>query len=274
MWATLAIASALSLAPAQAGKLEIKNDRITYGILGQERKETKLLAGDVFIVTFDIEGLQVKDDGRVRYSMGMELLNNKTGKAEFTKEPQELEAVNALGGSRLPAFALSEIGTETAPGEYTLKVTVSDLADKAKPTTTLSRKFEVLPRKFGFVRVGLSTVPGDANEAGKPVPALFVPGQTFLVNFAVVGFDLDDKKNPDLSVEMRIVDEAGKATLAKPFTGDTKDVPATFRKIVPMQFLLPVNRAGKYTIELKATDRHAKKDAAQTLTFTVIEIGK
>src|SRR5207253_6869300 len=51
MWATLAIASALSLAPAQGEKLEIKNDRVTYGILGQERKDSKVLAGDVFVVT-------------------------------------------------------------------------------------------------------------------------------------------------------------------------------------------------------------------------------
>jgi hypothetical protein len=201
--------------------------------------------------------------------MGMELLNNKTGKAEFTKEPQELEAVNALGGSRLPAFALSEIGTETTPGEYTLKVTVSDLADKNKATTTLNRKFEVLPRKFGFVRVSL------ANEKEMPVPAIAVPGQTFFVNFAVVGFDIsDDKKNPDLAVEMRILDEASKPTLAKPFTGETKEVPAAFRKIVPMQFVLAVNRPGKFTIELKATDRLSKKTAEQTLTFTVLEVTK
>ena len=119
MWATLAIASALSLAPAQAGKLEIKNDRITYGILGQERKETKLLAGDVFIVTFDIEGLQVKDDGRVRYSMGMELLNNKTGKAEFTKEPQELAAAGLPfrndAGVLDPALPRAKLAKQNSP---------------------------------------------------------------------------------------------------------------------------------------------------------------
>src|SRR5438045_752563 len=111
MWATLAIASALSLAPAQAEKLEIKNDRVTYGLLGQERKENKVLAGDVFVVSYDIMGLQVNEEGHVRYSMGMELLNNKTNKPEFTKDPKELVASNALGGSRLPAFAMSEIGT-------------------------------------------------------------------------------------------------------------------------------------------------------------------
>src|SRR3954471_15485404 len=169
MWATLALASALSVTPAQAGTLQLKNDRITYGILGQERKDNKLLPGDVFVVAFDIEGLQVREDGRVLYSMGMEL-TSKEGKSEFKKDPQELEAVNALGGSRLPAFALSEVGTETRPGEYTLKVTVTDRA--AKATQTLTRKFEVLPRTFGFVRTALTY------ENSMPAPPLAVAGQT------------------------------------------------------------------------------------------------
>jgi hypothetical protein len=249
------------------------NDRVTYGILGQERKDNKVLAGDVFVVTFDIMGLKVTDDGRVRYSMGMELLNNKTNKAEFTKDPTELEATNALGGSRLPAFAMSEIGTETTPGEYTLKVTVTDLTDKTKPTTTLSRKFEVLQKKFGFVRVALTTVPTGPNEQTLPLPPLFVPGQSFLVNFALAGFDSDPKTSqPDLTVEMTIRDDAGKPTLAKPFTGEAnKNVPERFRKILPMQFLLAVNRPGKFTIELKASDKLGNTKAEQTLNFTVMD---
>ncbi len=273
MWATLAIASALSLAPAQDGGLEIKHNRITYGILGQERKDNKLLAGDVFVVTFDIDGLQVKEDGRVKYSMGMELINNKDKKSVFTKDPQELEAVNTLGGTTLPAFAMTEIGTDTEPGEYTLNVTVSDLATKKK--TTLTRKFEVLPKKFGFVRTALTSMPTGPNEQTIPVPPVFVPGQTALVNFAVVGFDLDQAMNPDLSVEMRILDKkGGQPVLAKPFVGETKMVPKEFRKIVPMQFIMALNRPGDFTIELTATDRKANIKAVQTLAFTVLEAPK
>src|SRR5437868_3494061 len=98
MWATLALAAVLQPAPAQqSAKLTITNARTTYGILGQERKSDKLLPGDIFVVSFDIEGLQVKDDGKVEYSMSMEL-KNKDGKVQFKKEPQDLEAINALGG--------------------------------------------------------------------------------------------------------------------------------------------------------------------------------
>jgi hypothetical protein len=278
MWATLAIASALSLAPAQTGKLEIKNDRITYGILGQERKESKILAGDLFFVSFDLEGLKVQEDGRVRYSIGMELINNKTGKAEFTRTGEEpLEATNALGGMRHPAFAFSEIGTDTVPGEYTLKLTVTDLVNKDKPTATLSRKFEVLPKAFGFVRVNLTTPPIGPQADTIPVPALQVVGQSCMVNFALVGFEVDAKTmQPNLSVEMRILDDSGKATTAKPFVGTAdKNIPKEFRNIVPMQFLIALNRPGTYTIELTATDNMGtKKTAKQTMKLTVLDLPK
>src|SRR5215469_8307877 len=77
MWTTLALMSALNWTPAQAGKLELKNDRVTYGILGQERKDTAYLPGDLVVLAFDIEGLTVKDDGQVKYSMSMELTDSK-----------------------------------------------------------------------------------------------------------------------------------------------------------------------------------------------------
>ena len=62
MWATLAMLSAMSYAPAQAGQLELKNARYTFGLHGQS-KDTNFLPGDLAILSFDIEGLKVKNDG-------------------------------------------------------------------------------------------------------------------------------------------------------------------------------------------------------------------
>src|SRR6266511_1350942 len=77
MWATLAVAASLSMAPAQqpAGPLKLSNDRVTNGLLGANRTETKLLPGDTFWVAFDVENPTVTKAGRVLYSMGMELTN-------------------------------------------------------------------------------------------------------------------------------------------------------------------------------------------------------
>jgi hypothetical protein len=213
MWATLALATALNLTPAQAGTLQLKNDRVTYGPLGQERKDSKILGGDYFIVAFDIEGLKVRDDGEVKYSMGLEV-TNKEGKSQYRQDPQELEAYNALGGGRVPSVAHVFIGTDQPEGEYTLKVTVKDI--NTGKSDSLSRKFEVSPRKFGFVQLGFS-YQAPSREVLLAAPPLGVPGQTLLLNFSVVGFDLDKarKDQPNIETSLRILDEDGKPTVTR-----------------------------------------------------------
>ena len=139
MWATLALTAALNLAPAQAGALELKNVRVTYGTLGQERKDAKeVLPGDIYNVAFDIEGLQVGDNGQVLYRMGMELTKSGKKEPEFKQEPRDLEAFNTLGGSRVPAFARTTVGLDTQPGEYTLKVTDKIVNKTAEQTLDLT----------------------------------------------------------------------------------------------------------------------------------------
>jgi hypothetical protein len=197
-------------------------------------------------------------------------LTNKEGKSQYKQEPQDLEAFNALGGNRVPAFAHVLIGTDTPEGEYTLKVTVKDRAtDKSD---SLTRKFEVMPRRFGFVQLGMS-YQTPTRDVFLAAPPLAVPGQTFLVNFALVGFELDKarKDQPNIETSMRVLDEDGKPTLAKPYSGEAKDVGPEFKRVIPMQFILQLNRTGKFKIELKATDKVGGKSAEQVLDLTVVE---
>jgi hypothetical protein len=265
MWATLALMAA-TWTPAQAGELELKNVRETYGVLGQERKDNSMLPGDILVVAFDIENLQVKPDGRVQYSMGMQLID-KSGKALFTQDPKDLEAVNVLGGSRLPSFALAVVGTDTAPGEYTLTVTVKDRL--AMKQTELKRKFEVLPTRFGIVRQSLTYNP----DGSGPAPPLAVPGQMLWLNFTLIGYDVDKTQDPDVDVVMQILDDAGKPTVMQPFTGKAHNINEQYKKLkfVPMQFPLQLNRTGKFKIVLKASDKMSGKTVEQALDLNVVE---
>src|SRR5437660_12214963 len=86
MMATLAFLSALSVVPAQEGQLRLTNERTTLGIMGAPRGNDKLLPGDVYFLTFDIENLKVDDHGKVQYRMSMEVLD-KQGKAQFKGDP-------------------------------------------------------------------------------------------------------------------------------------------------------------------------------------------
>ncbi len=271
MWTTCAIAAALSLAPVQAdGELALTNIRNTYGLLGATRPDNKLVPGDIFFIAFDMENVNVDEAGEVRYSMGMEVRDTK-GKIVYKQEPKDLKALNSTGGRRVPCFAHVVVGTDQPPGKYTVKVSVADRGTKNRRSASFEREFEVLPRTFGLVRVGLSSDSGGQVAA----PPVAVPGQLLWLNCLAVGYERTGakKQGVDLSIEMQILDENGKPT-TKPFAYDVKNVegdPAT-TAFIPMAFTLALNRPGKFTIKLKGVD-HAQGDKSSEaiIPFTVVD---
>jgi hypothetical protein len=257
----------LAYAPAQVGDLELTNIRPTHGIIGAPRKDgdpPKLVPGDVFCLTFDIEGLKVGPDGTVKYAVGMEW-SDKSGKVLYKEEPQPLDAVASLGGKRVPAFVAAQSFPETPPGEYVLKAVVKDRSTDKQ--AEFSRKFEIGPRSFAVVRLGLSH-----DVEGKiPAPPICVAGQRLQVNFWVTGFDRDPKdKQPRISFKMRVL-EGGRAVLTKDAGGEIKTAPEDY-KMIPLSTLLFLNRVGKFTVEIEANDELGKKKAAQSFDIEVREL--
>ncbi len=273
MWASAALLTALTLAPEQVHQLKVVNERVCHGPLGWERKDArnpKLLPGDLYVLVFDIDGLTMTPEGRVKYSMAVQV-SDSSGKVVFptpAKDPEEFEDVAGLGGRRVGANAQMALGTETRPGNYTIKVTVVDKAAK-NASTTLTRTFQVMPTELGFTRLLISFPP---LQMPTPAPPLAVPGQIYLVNFAPVGFKLDAKTmQPKFELEMRVLDETGSPVLREPFKGNVSEVPEKWKKILPMQFVLALNRTGKFRIVLKVIDKVANKTAEQSLDFQVVE---
>jgi hypothetical protein len=264
MWATLVLSAAVGLGPAQAPGLEVDNARFTQGVLGRGRKDNKFLPGDVALLAFDVRGLKTTGVSRVRFALGLQLSRKGASKPEFTKEPEDEEAVLALGGDRLTLSAAANVGTETEPGQYVMKVTVTDRVGKG--AATVEREFEVLRPRLGFVRVGLSY------GAEHPAPAVAVPGQTLFLNFGLVGFALDKvSKRPDMTLELRVVDEKGKPTTSKPFRGDVRKMKAGFERFIPFDpIAFQAHRAGKYSVTLKVTDNVTGKSAEHSLALTVL----
>jgi hypothetical protein len=262
MWTAVALTTVMSLAPAQG--LELKNVRTTYGIMGEPRKDDKILPGDVIILAFDIEGLKAKDSGLVQYSMGMEFGKKGAAKPIYKREPSELEADNNLGGS-LPAFAIYPVASDLAPGDYTFKVTVKDLAGKGEKT--LEKTYEVVKPKLGFIRVRVTS----ATEPPVPVPPIAVPGQRILFHCSLAGVKLDKAGLPNVTFEMNILDDKGNPTVPKPYKGDIKaklQDPAGIMHFLPRP--LDLNRSGKFKIVIKATDNNSKETTEQTMNLTVL----
>jgi hypothetical protein len=268
MWTTLALVAGLSSVVAESDQLKLVNVQPTYGTLGAERTDTKLLPGDIYFLSFDVEGLKADGDGKVRYAQSVKYKNSQ-GKVVYGQEPQPRDAYAPLGGARLHLTTLVNAQFDQPPGEYTVTVTISDPKTKASATET--RKFEILPKNFGLVQ--LNTAYYDVQGGMVPAPPGGVPGQFLTVSFAAVGFDRDSgKKQPDVAVEMRVLDEGGKPTVANPFKGEVnQDVPDTV-VLLPMTFTMALNRPGKFTVELKGTDRLSKKTAKLSFPLTVVDL--
>jgi hypothetical protein len=267
MWATLTLMSALSAAPAAAGELKLSNDRITYGVFGPARAEKKFIPGDVVYLAFDIEGLTFDKEGQTKYSLSMEV-NDSKGKPVFKSDAEPREMFAVLGGGTIQGYAHALIGTDTPPGEATIKVTVTDSA--SKKSKTLTRTFEVAEKSYGIVHVRTSYDP----LGRSPAPGLGVVGQGLFLNFGVAGFERDKKtKQPRIELTMEVLDADGKPTLANKVTqklDPNEPVPAEYT-VVPLWFPIALTRAGKYTVNVTATDLVTEKTAKASYPITVLE---
>lgn len=264
MWSVLLLAATAGLPANQGGTLTLTNVRSTHGVLGPTRPSDKMLPGDTLFLCFDIEGIRVDGNGKVAYSIGTEV-TSRSGRPVFKQEPRNLEGTTSLGGGRVPAFAEIRLGVDQEPGDFILKVTATDTAGRRSGSA--ERPFTVLPRGFGLVR--LTTSSDQDGLLPSPIAAV---GQPLWVNFGAVGFGRDSgTKQPNVTFQIRVLDDAGKPTTAKPITSSVnKDVPEKFLGL-PMNFLLSLNRPGKFTVEIQANDQVARKTTSLSFPLTVHE---
>jgi hypothetical protein len=263
MSGALALLLTLGLAAGE-GELKIANPHATYGYLGATRPRQGILAGDVAYFTFDVKNLKLDKHGQASYSLLVEVFDAK-GRKAFRIGPRNATAVNCLGGHSLPCSAQMVIPLGTEPGIYTMRVKIHDrLADRG---VVFETKGKVLPPDFGLVRVGTF-----ADRAGQvPIAPVGVPGQAVYVNFSAVGFGRDkDSKLPDIKVALRVLDEKGASTGAVPLTGRAHEGIAEAAPLVGMQLGLTLNRVGRFTLELSATDQIDGKTARVTFPLRVV----
>jgi hypothetical protein len=258
----LTISLALAAGVVGAEPLQLTNVHATYGARGPVRADNKVMAGDAFVLTFDIEGMTVGEQGEVQYSMATEA-SDSSGKVLFQQKPHEHQAVIALGGHQMPAFARFNVGLHQPPGDYQVKVTVTD--KPSNQTQSITQTVTVLPPDFGIVHVEMST-----DEEGKDPTVVFGAGEVLRLHYMLVGFGRNQPDNqPDVNLEVRVLDENGQATLQKPFTAEiNRDIPPDAHAL-PGRFDLALNRPGKFTVTVKATDKISNKTAELSLPVQV-----
>jgi len=257
---------AMVLAAGDEAKLEIANPRFTYGYLGAIRPRTGALPGDVIHFSFDVKNLKLDATGRTAYSLAIDITDEQ-GNLFYQQKPYNSVAQAFFGGNTLPCSARLSIPLDTKPGIYNLKVTIEDRI--AKTSVVHEGKGKVIEPGFGLIRVGTYA---DA-EGRTPVPPVGVVGGSLYVDFSAVGFGRDAKtKQPDLKVQLRVLDDKGQATFVKPLSGHVKEGVLENARIIPLQFGLTLNRPGRFTIELDARCEVCGKSSTVRLPVRILAV--
>jgi hypothetical protein len=264
MVTTATLLTTLSLALGQAGQLSASHIRTTFGPLGPTRPSNRILPGDLVCLSFDVNGFQVDPAGKVHYGVGLQV-NDSKGAMVFKKEPSDVLTPNPGSGQPVPVCAKVDVGLASPPGKYDLKVTITDRT--AGTTTSVTRSYEILPPEFGIVRISLTK-----DREGKHFAAAFSPGRPGWINFTAVGFGRDKASGqPHINATMRILDQDRRDVFSKPFSGSiNQNVPAQAGAI-PMQFELVLAQAGRFTVELQATDEITGRKTAVTVPIHMID---
>jgi hypothetical protein len=252
---------ALALWGGDARAVDIEKIRATYGPFGAFRPGNKLLPGDVFVINFDIVDITIDaKTGATKYTMVLEVTDPK-GK-QVVKESTNKGLLVGLGGKIVPEVVHVLLGADQMPGKYTVKVTITDPANKT--TKQLVQELEVLPPGFGFIHV--------------LAPSMGLKGQDYAVEYALVGMGRDKKNFPKITLTVRVLDDKDMPTLTEPVVSKIPDdlpgLKADKQELIRVVSGIYLNRPGRYTVIIEAVDDLTKKSAKISYPLTVIDPGK
>jgi hypothetical protein len=255
----------VSLCVKPASALDIKNIRATYGQEGSVRTDNKLMLGDILILSFDIEDLKMEPhSGIVRYTNRLELLDS-SGKVIYTRNSNN-QRVLCLGKARVADRAQVILGTDQAPGKYSLRLTVIDVATRDAKGNSVSKSFtypfQTVAPTFGLIHVN--------------APSVSTTIKDYQATCTLVGAALDKSKMIGVEIRTRLLDEKGQPTLTKPFVLNfPADLPPGFKVTkdsqIPLPFPLSLNRPGRFTVEIEAEDLVGKRTAKVSFPIIVLE---
>lgn len=245
---SLAVVLLLFGATAARADLALRNIQAAYGALGPERKSVDYFPHDEVFFRYTITGLQTDRQGDIDVLIESRIVdeNGKVipGSRDPVKGKLHLAAGTFSGSSRVP------LGSQFAPGEYTLIVMVTD--NLASESVQFSRKFRVKPAEFAIVAPRFSY-----GDTATPAPAGGMIGQLLRIRLKVIGFEKTANKL-ETELEMQILDADGKELLETPKRATLSSTdPAEIRNATHLNFteLIGLNRAGTFTLRLTATDK-------------------
>ena len=222
-------------------------------MLGPERKSSEYVSGDQVFVRYTVAGFQTDADGRTRAEFRLTVTD--AGGKQVLRRETPLNQAFALGGDSLPGSASFDLGEDVPPGDYEIKVDVTDLI--SKEIASFRYKFTCKKEEFALLWVRFShDAAGDV-----PAPAGGVVSQALHVRMKAVGFDRS-KGEIDVEMEIAVFDAAGKPVMHRPFrTGVHNEKPDEVKQVTSLRLssVLALNRSGTFTLRITVTDKVTKR---------------
>jgi len=263
MLASLALISLLQAPALGADGLTLANPHLTHGALGPVRTGKDVKPGDTLYLAFEIQGLSTDATGKATYSTAVEVTEG--AKSLYKQPARKYQEFLPLGGGVSPAFAQVDLGIDSHAGDYVMHVTVTDTA--TGKSQTIKQPVTVAPRGFDIVHLSIS---GDA--AGLVPIGAYAAGQPFWVHAAAVGFERSTAgtKQPKVDFTLSVLGADGLPIVKQPFSGTIdKDVPINATAL-PVNFFVPLNRPGTFTLQLTARDGVGKGSSTVSFPITVV----
>jgi hypothetical protein len=207
--------------------------------------------------------LAVDKNGRSHFQTTLMV---KGGKEPLKQKLGDTVVVNLQNATRARHSIHVILPGDQAAGNYDIDITVDDVIGKTSGTMEKPFRFTVVPRDFGLVQFQLYY--RYTQEVQVPAPCVGAVGQTLFVT-AVLSRGKEEKPWA-ADLEFRVLDEQGKALTAQPLVGEFKNLP-TDLLYLDFRFDFPVQRAGNYQLQLKATDPINKRTTTLTVPFVAVE---
>jgi hypothetical protein len=250
---------ALALGGAEARAVDFKYVRLTHGPFGIERTSRKVLPGDVLLINYDLTGMTVSaEDGKCVYTTVLQVYDPTGKEIDKAKKIEEKGVFIGVGGTTVPEITPVVFGTDLSPGKYVIKITVTDAGSKS--SKQLTQEFELGKKEFGIIHV--------------QAPAIGLKGQDYPIQYGLVDWAKDTKTGlPKITVSVRVLDENNKPTLTKPVVNEIpKDIKVDGKQpLIGLVSPIFLNRPGRFTVVVEATDELGKKSAKLSFPLTVID---
>ncbi|MBX7103930.1 MAG: hypothetical protein K1X57_07605 [Gemmataceae bacterium] len=240
--------------------LEIRNIQACHGPLGPARTRLEVTPLEEVVYRFVVAGLKPAANGEFQFDIAYSMTDS-TGKVVLSDTGRH-SVVAVMSGDATPATAAIQVGPTAPPGDYTLRVTVTDC--NGGGDAHFSRRLTCKPGEFRAIN------PRFFHDAARttPGPAGGLAGQSIYLRVLAAGPKWEAGKS-SVALRVELTDLEGNTVSRQPVTTRREITEGGPFRGIGLETLLPLAKPGEYQIKLTVIDELARREDVITLPLTV-----